>query len=356
MKHPLDNNSSSLAPNLSAPQHKPRPLTLFMEMLRSETAGDTGRMRKALAGLRAYQEANREPALEAKPAIFEWRGAKLRDYGGAGPPALFVPSLINPPNILDLSEDKSLLRWLSARGHRVLLLDWGCDSLGRRDLSIAGHVEKIVVSAMREIGKDVALVGYCIGGTMAIAAASMAPCRKLATIAAPWRFDGFPENSRSLLQSLWSNAEPVTTSLGLFPMEVLQAAFWSLDPARTISKFEAFAEVDPASLKARAFVTLEDWANDGPPLPEAAARELFEGFFREDRPGNGRWAIRGEFVEPKSLSCPQLHIGSSVDKIVPQASEPPSGEHVTLAQGHVGMVIGSHARTSLWEPLSAWLL
>jgi len=326
-----------------------------MEMLRSETAENADRMRKALAGLRAYQEAERERPLPQGAVILETRGASLRDYGGDGPPVLFIPSLINPPNILDLSADKSLLRWLVGQGHHVLLLDWGCDSIGRRDLSITGHVEEIIAPAMRETGRDVALVGYCIGGTMAIAAATIEPCRKLGTIAAPWRFDGFPENSRSLLQSLWSSAEPVTRSLGLFPMEVLQAAFWSLDPARTVSKFEAFAEEDPKGVKARAFVTLEDWANDGPPLPEAAARELFESFISEDRPGRGKWAVGGAFVEPRSLSCPQLHIGSSVDKIVPQASEPPSGEHVTLNQGHVGMVIGSRAKAMLWEPLSEWL-
>ena len=36
-------------------------------------------------------------------------------------------------------------------------------------------------------------------------------------------------------------AQPLTERLGLLPMEVLQSAFWSLDPERTIAKFEAFA-------------------------------------------------------------------------------------------------------------------
>ena len=88
---------------------------LFLELLRSETAGDPARMKAALAGLRRYQEAERPPPPPPMPALAQAHGATLRDYGGDGPPVLFVPSLINPPNVLDMG-DRSLLRWLAAGG------------------------------------------------------------------------------------------------------------------------------------------------------------------------------------------------------------------------------------------------
>ena len=128
-------------------------------MLRSETAASPERMRKALTGLRAYQEAERPEAAEPKPALVQVRGAALRDYGGEGSPVLLVPSLINPPTILDLSAERSLLRWLAVRGHRVLLLDWGWDVEARRALSVAGHVEEILLPLARGIGERPALVG-----------------------------------------------------------------------------------------------------------------------------------------------------------------------------------------------------
>src|SRR4051812_6441603 len=93
----LQDEESSLAPRLAALQHRPRPLPLFLAMLRSETAADPARMKMALAGLRRYQEAERPPPRTAMPAIAEIRGAALRNYGGEGPPVLFIPSLINPP-------------------------------------------------------------------------------------------------------------------------------------------------------------------------------------------------------------------------------------------------------------------
>ncbi len=46
---------------------------------------------------------------------------KLRDAGGEGRPVLFIPSLINPPSILDISRDRSLIRWM--RGRATSLAD-----------------------------------------------------------------------------------------------------------------------------------------------------------------------------------------------------------------------------------------
>ena len=312
-------------------------------------------MRTALAGLRRYQEAPRAPAPEPMPAIAETEGASLLDYGGSGPPVLFVPSLINPPTILDLGEERSLLRWLAGQGRRVLLLDWGWPGETRKAFDMADHVERILVPLAQSLEEPADLVGYCLGGTMATAAARRAGARSLVTIAAPWRFGGFPDESRARLARLWNDSRPAVATLGLLPMEVLQSAFWSLDPARTVAKFEAFAEMAEGSLESRMFVTLEDWANDGPPVSGAAARELFEDFFAADRPGRGEWEVGGAPVRPEALDMPVLDIVSTSDRIVPAASAISVGERLALAQGHVGMVVGSKAKEALWEPLSAWL-
>jgi polyhydroxyalkanoate synthase len=355
MNDPLGQKESALTPKLTAPQHRPRPLPLFLAMLRSETAANPERMERALAGLRKYQEAARALSPPPMPVVAEAEGAALRDYGGEGRPVIFVPSLINPPNILDLSAERSLLRWLAARGHRPLLLDWGWEVGKRRALDVAGHVERILLPLIRGLGERPALVGYCLGGTMAVAAAALAEIAGLVTIAAPWRFSGFPDDSRAMLAKLWQGSKPTARALGVLPMEALQCAFWSLDPARTVAKYEAFAAMAPDSMEARAFVTLEDWSNDGPPLPEAAAREMFESLFGADLPGSGSWRVGGKAVDPAGLSCPSLHIVSTTDRIVPAASAAVAGERIELGLGHVGMMIGGRARERLWQPLSDWL-
>jgi polyhydroxyalkanoate synthase subunit PhaC len=346
---------SALTPKLAAPQHKPRPLTLFLEMLRSMTAHDPQQMEQALLGLRRYQEAEREPSPPLMPVITEANGAMLRDYGGGGPPLLFVPSLINPPNVLDLPGERSMLRWFAAQHFRVLLLDWGSDGAARRSMSVADHVEQIIVPLMATLDDVPALVGYCLGGTMAVGAAALAPVAAVATIAAPWHFAGFPDAAQQMLAQLWQASRPNAEALGVLPMEVLQSAFWSLDPARTIAKFQEFAAVPPGSEEARAFVTLEDWANDGPPIAAAAAREMFEDFIGADRPGRGEWRVGARVADPSALACPLLNIVSTRDRIVPHATAIRHGERIDLDQGHVGMIVGSRAKEALWQPLAAWL-
>jgi len=348
-------------------------------MLRSETQGDAARMGRALEGLRRYQEAVREAGPEAPAAVAEVMGATLRDYGTEGPlhnqgplhrashgppplqmqgrtkiTAVFVPSLINPPSILDLAEGNSLLRWLAAQGGvRPLLVDWGSDVAARRDLSVADHVTQILLPLLETLGEPAVLVGYCLGGTMALGAAARAPgkVQGVATIAAPWRFAGFPDDARAMLAQLWAATQPTAERLGMLPMEALQSAFWSLDPARTVAKFEAFAGMAAGSAEARAFVRLEDWANDGPPLPYAAAKELFETFFQADAPGAGHWLL----PDPRALPCPGLEIVSTTDRIVPAATAAGAGARIETARGHVGMVVGGSAREVLWGPLAGWL-
>ena len=150
-----------------------------------------------------------------------------------------------------------------------------------------------------------------------------------------------------------SGAEPTAAALGVLPMEVLQSAFWNLDPERTVAKFEAFAGMEGEA--ARSFVRLEDWANDGPPISGAAARELFEDFFAADRPGRGEWEVAGQPVRPEALDLPILNIVSTSDRIVPHQSAIHVGDRLDLASGHVGMMVGSAARDALWKPLRDWL-
>lgn len=340
-------------PQFSAPQHGPRPLPLFLDMLRSETAAYPDRMAAALAGLTAYQQAPRPAAPPPMPALATAGRAALRYYGGRGRMVVCVPSLINPPAILDLGA-VSLARWLAAQGFRVALVDWGAPTSADRDMDMTGHVESLLLPLIEQLDAPPVLVGYCLGGTMATAAAAGTTVAGLATIAAPWRFDGYGA-ARGGMRDLWQAALPTAEALGVLPMEVLQAGFWRLDPARTITKYEAFGRMAPDSEAARAFVRLEDWANAGEPLPLACARDLFDRFITADAPGQGQWTIRGRTVAPHTLDCPTVEFVSTTDRIVPAATAAGLADHRELALGHVGMIVGGRARASLWQPLADWI-
>jgi len=307
--------------------------------------------RRALAGLNAYERAPRDAGPAPKPEVARINGSCLRSHGGDGPPAVLVPSLINPPHILDLDQDSSLADAVAGMGRHVLLLDWG-RAKDRAQLSVGGHVEQLLVPLLRELGQPAALVGYCLGGTMSIAAANLTECERVATLAAPWNFALYPERSRAALQDMWRHSEPAAAALGALPMEVLQAAFWSLDPDRTVRKFAHFGQLDKASPQARRFVTLEDWANEGESLPYPAAHELIEELFGRNLPGSGQWHIGGRALADR-LSVPQLNVLAADDRIAPAATAP-AGASVAIASGHVGMIVGS-ARAKLHQTLRPFL-
>jgi polyhydroxyalkanoate synthase len=275
----------------------------------------------------------------------------LRAHGGTGPPAVLVPSLINPPHILDMDRDASLTEAVTRMGRSVLLLDWG-PAKERAEASVGEHVEQLLAPLLRELGEPVALIGYCLGGTMAIAAANLVECERVVTLAAPWNFSNYPERSRAALQDMWRHSEPAARALKALPMEVLQAAFWSLDPERTVRKFARFGALDPASAEARRFVALEDWANEGEPLPYPAARELIEDLFGRDLPGTGAWRVGGRAVSGH-IAAPLLNVLAADDRIAPAATAP-AGDSVAIPTGHVGMIVGS-TRTKLHDTLRAFL-
>lgn len=353
--------ASALSPIDAASQqarYGPRPLPLFLEMLREETAASPVRRAAALAGLRAYQAAARGARRKPAPVRFRKNAARLRDYGAKGAvgrATIFVPSPINPPYILDLLPDASLLRWLADEGHRPLLLDWGTPGPDARDTDVTAHVERILLPLIAKFAEPPVLAGYCLGGTMALAAACLTKVAGLVLIAAPWRFDGFGADARKEVAGLWQVAGPGCEAMGLVPMEVLQAGFWRLDPARTIAKYEAFAAMAPGTSAYRRFVAMEDWANAGAPLPFATGRQVFEDFLADDRPGTGAWRIGGTAVAPAALACPAIEFVSRHDRIVPAASAADLPDRHDLDAGHVGMIVGRGARTHLWEPLSDWL-
>ena len=342
-----------IGPEDSALQHEPapRPLPLFLELVREVAKKEPELARDALKGLVLYSAARRENAAAPALPVARAGAASLRDHGGEGRPVVLIPSLINPPHIMDLDPQVSLTGAIARMGQRVLLVDWG-DARQRLELSVGGHVEQLLLPLLQSIGEPAVLIGYCLGGTMALGAAQLANTRAVVTLACPWHFSRYPAEGRASLTRLWRDAQPASSSLGMLPIEVLQASFWSLDPRRTVGKFAELNSIDPNGPEFRRFVALEDWANQGDPLPLPAARELLEDFFGDDVTGRSNWVV-GNQVVAEPPPCPALHFTAGRDRITPSEAAP-DGTRVEITAGHVGMVVG-RARTRLHDELGRFL-
>lgn len=319
----------------------PHPLPVFLATLQAACAGDPARLAAALAGLRRYQAAPRPPRAAPRPEIARVGSVALR--GTPGPrPVVIVPSLINAPDVLDLP-GRSLVAHLENAGLNPLLIDWGNSP---EPLALADLVSKRLHPLVAGLGGPAALVGYCLGGTLAAVLAATLPPRRLALLATPWHFAGYGEAQRAALADWWAGAEPLAQAMGQMPMDLIQPAFWSLDPAGLAAKYARLAGADADALAD--FVRLEDWANGGAPISLAAARDL-AALYRD-----GHWPG----VDPARIGVPILDIIAGTDRIVPATAALSSGgigQPLTIAAGHVGMVVGRTAPDQLWATLGQFL-
>jgi polyhydroxyalkanoate synthase len=336
----------------------------------AEVVAETLRQDAALiAGIAAYRRHPWHRTLVDPPTIWSEGGTRLLDYGqdNRGLPVLFVPSLINRAYVLDLAEGKSMLRWLAMQGIRPLLLDWGWPGETERRFNltdyVAGRMERGIEAASRAAGAPVVLAGYCMGGTLAVAAAQRRPdlISGLALLAAPWNFHA--ENREDALQAaaMLPLLEPAFAVSQTLPVDLLQALFALGDPWGVAAKYRNFASIAQDTDRARMFVALEDWLNDGVPLVVQVARACLSEWYGDNAPARGEWSIAGLPVDPGSIKAPTFVAVPGRDRIVPPNSARPLAQLIPgavlhqPAAGHIGMAAGPRAETSLWQPLLGWL-
>lgn len=329
-----------------------------------------------IRGIAAYRRHPARRTLDDPPAIWTEGESRLLDYGpigagsaggGGGTPVLFVPSLVNRAYVLDLAEGRSMLRWLAGQGMRPLLLDWGWPGAAERHFTltdyVAGRLERALAVASAAAGGPVVLAGYCMGGTLAVAAAERRPdlVRALVLLATPWDFQAGDPDRAAQAARLLPMIEPSMGFSGTLSIDLLQTLFTLLDPDGVAEKYRAFARLDPASARARLFVALEDWLADGVPLAAPVAREVLGGWYGANTPALGAWRIAGLPVRPAALRVPVFLAAPARDRIVPPEAALPLGTAIPGAHvhqpgaGHVGMVAGTGAERALWRPLRDWV-
>lgn len=324
-----------------------------------------------LGGILRYRHHPYRRDLADPPTIHQEGTSRLLDYGGpraSGPAVLFLPSLVNRAYILDLSARRSFLRWLAGEGFRPLLLDWGWPDDAARQFTltdyIVGRASRFLAVAREAAGGPVPVVGYCMGGTLAVALAERraADVSSLVLLATPWDFhaesDGTVQTQAAMLDAL----EPLLAAWGELPVDVLQSFFAGLDPLLALKKFAKFGEHDRrGGTQTEAFVALEDWLNDGVPLAGPVAIECIRGWYIDNTPARLQWHVAGEPVLPARVTQPSLHLIPGNDRIVPPASSRALAEAMPLADivdpplGHIGMMVGGTAPEAVWRPVADWI-
>jgi poly(3-hydroxyalkanoate) synthetase len=318
------------------------------------------------AGVAKYSSAPQPAARPGYPVLATAGRVSLRDAGGEGPPVVLVPSMVNRGYILDLGEGYSLVEYLREQGHRVLLVDWG-DPTSSADApltlnDIVQHrLEPLVQAAAQQAKQAVAVVGYCMGGLLAVAAAvrlGQAVVAKLAVAAMPWDFTHTASHAHMQATTQW--LRPLLQAAPTLAPAPMAQYFWSLDPWGPLRRIMAYGkETDPTRLEH--LTRLEDWLADGLALDSPVAQEMLLGWYAENTAFKGQWVVGGTPILPQNLTMP-LHITlTQTDILVPLNASLPfvgqtKGATVQMAQtGHVSLVAGRRAKSQFYEPLGWWL-
>jgi polyhydroxyalkanoate synthase len=323
-----------------------------------------------LAGVEAYRHHPYRRCLQDPSVIWQEGTTRLLDYslpGASGVPILVVPSLINRAYILDLTAKRSFMRSLANKGFCPFLVDWGQPGPQERpfclDDYVAGRLGRILDAVSLQAGRPV-LIGYCMGGLLALALGVLRQedVRGLVLLATPWDFHA-PSSRQALM--LRGMRKPFDDAIDFFdglPVDLLQALFSTIEPGAIARKFSVFGQLKSRSAKARDFVALEDWLNDGVPLVGRVARECLFGWYVDNVTGRGLWQLSGKTIIPQTFTKPSLVLIPQHDRIVPPesalvlAKALPGGCHRLVPMGHIGMIAGTRSKVDVLDFIGKWLI
>lgn len=284
-------------------------------------------------------------------------------------PILFVYSLINRYYILDFLPGRSLIEFMTQQGFDVYAIDWGTPGPVEQDMTWADVCGGLIEAAKRWTLKvsgaaDLTMYGYCMGGTMALAAAALHPkgIRNFVAQATPVDF------SQGGIFTTWTDPEyfdvdGMVDAYGNVPIDLMEAGFSMMAPIQRVSKwFEVFRR-----LRDRDFVTtflaMEHWAADNVPFPGEVYRQYIKDCYQENNFYKGAMVVGGRRVDLGELRCPLLTLIAENDTIAP----PPSSEALlgvvgstdkTLMRfpvGHIGLSTSSKGPKQIWPKIAGWI-
>ncbi|MFC7075020.1 poly(3-hydroxyalkanoate) polymerase subunit PhaC [Haloarcula halophila] len=328
------------------------------------------RMESVEVGQTPSEVVYEENKLELLHYDAEAAGIEIDEADKESIPILITYALINRPYILDLQEERSVVRRLLEAGHDVYLIDWNEPSRLDQHLTLNDYVNRYMdncVDVVRErSGQDaINILGYCMGGTMSVMYAALYPekVNTLGLMAAGLCFD----HTGGILEEWGSDEyyspEDVTETFGNVPADMLDIGFALMDPVENyVSKYIRLAENIESEGFVENFGRMEKWLGDGIDVAGEAYVQFLEDIYQDNKLYRNELELDGEHVDLNNIDMPVLQLMGEYDHLIPpEASKPfneviPSEDTKTIefSTGHIGLSVSSSTHADLWPEVAQW--
>ncbi|MFA1538605.1 alpha/beta hydrolase [Actinomadura monticuli] len=267
----------------------------------------------------------------------------------AGPPVLFVPPPDAPARCYDLRRGCSLAEHVVRAGRRSYLLDHGTARCDDADLGVQRWVGDVLPGAIRAVSRDaggqpVQLVGWCLGGILALLAAAADPGLPIASVAAI--------------------AAPVDAGAARRPAAPARRVPWPAGMDEYVLRpYRMLTHLDNADFLAQ-LEAMDHFRTMMIAHPGQLARRIYRSLSGGGALLRGGALIGGRTVDLGRVGVPVLAVAGRGDAFAPvRAVRPlvgllrgaPQVRFEVVSGGHLDVLTGREARATTWRHLDRWL-
>lgn len=296
-------------------------------------------------------------------------------------PLVLVPPLGVTTETFDLMPERSLVRYMAARGYKTYLIDWGKPRREHAHLGLKDYADEMFTTALKKIRKhagvqEVSLMGWCMGGLLCLLHQGMAQdphIRNVVTIASPidLRGGGIVAGAAQALNGPAELIRRYTDfRLGHINPAWLRSPGWMTtlsfkmtDPIGSITTYWDLL----TRLWDRRFVesysTTSDYLNNMLMYPGGVIQDMTVKIAVDNKLASGKIEIGDKLAELDKIDADLLVFAGETDILVPPpiarklvdvvASE--DKEFRVAPGGHMGVILGSGARAAVWAETADWL-
>lgn len=287
-------------------------------------------------------------------------------------PTLIIYALVNRQYMMDIQQDRSVIKNLLELGLDLYIIDWGYPTAQDKYITLDDYIDVYIENAVDEVLKSsgadkVNIIGVCQGGTLSVIYAALNPhkVKNLVTMVAPVDFEAGEEAGLLFKWGKEMNIDNMVDAFGVIPGELLNGGFDMLKPFQLmINKYVGIVDNLDNPENAANFVRMEKWILDSPDQAGEAFRKYIKDLYQENRLIKGTLDIGGRKVDLQKITMPVLTVYGENDHIVPPSSTIPLNDYVgstdkelsAFPVGHIGMYVSTKSQKLIAPKIAGWLL